>query len=438
MSIPVIAIVGRPNVGKSTFFNRILEKRKAIVDPEAGTTRDRIYGSAEWRGKRISFIDTGGYIPETSDIFNAAVREQAQFALEEADAVILMMDGRENITASDRYLVQMVRKSGKPSLLVVNKCDNMRQDEQIHIFHEFGIEPVIQMSALSGRNTGNVLDMVSQMIQLDKKDMGQSDEAELSLAIVGMPNVGKSSLVNALLQKEQTIVTPIAGTTRDSIDTRLKWYGKNVVLIDTAGLRRKSKIQSRLEFYSTIRTHRSIEQCHVALVMIDAEKGFGNQDRSIVDHVIQAGKGLMLIVNKWDLIVKDTMTTKRYRDSIVSQFPNLFDFPIVFISAKTRQRVSGIMETAFQVSNNYQRKISTNELNLFLEKAVHTHSVPAEKGKVIKIKFIKQVSTAPPLFACYSNYPKFIPTHYKRFMENQMRNAFEFSGVPIRLSFRKS
>jgi len=438
VSIPVVAIVGRPNVGKSTFFNRVLRKRKAIVDPQEGITRDRVYGETEWAGKRISLIDTGGFIPEDVDIFNAAIREQAKLAMGEADVVLLMVDGREDITSSDQVLAQAVRESGKPHVLVVNKCDNMKQDDRAHGYHELGIEPVLPMSALSGRLTGDVLEAVAEKMKLSERSDIEEKSADLQLAIIGMPNVGKSSLLNALLQKEQTIVTPIAGTTRDSIDTKLKWYGKDIILVDTAGLRKKSKITDAVEFYSTVRTKRSVNKCDVALVLIDAAKGFNKQDRSIIDQVIKAGKGLVIVVNKWDLVEKDTHTMNETRVTIREQFPKLDDFPILFVSALTRQRVSGLLKKAFSIYENYNRAIITKKLNTFLENAVKTRSVPAEKGKLIRIKFIKQVSSAPPLFACYANYPKLIPTHYKRFMENQLRETFNFEGVPIRFSFRKS
>lgn len=438
MSIPVVAIVGRPNVGKSTFFNRVLRKRKAIVDPQEGITRDRVYGETEWAGKRISLIDTGGFIPEDVDVFNAAIREQAKLAMGEADVVLLMVDGREDITSSDQVLAQAVRESGKPHVLVVNKCDNMKQDDRAHGYHELGIEPVLPMSALSGRLTGDVLEAVAEKMKLSERSDIEEKSADLQLAIIGMPNVGKSSLLNALLQKEQTIVTPIAGTTRDSIDTKLKWYGKDIILVDTAGLRKKSKITDAVEFYSTVRTKRSVNKCDVALVLIDAAKGFNKQDRSIIDQVIKAGKGLVIVVNKWDLVEKDTHTMNETRVTIREQFPKLDDFPILFVSALTRQRVSGLLKKAFSIYENYNRAIITKKLNTFLENAVKTRSVPAEKGKLIRIKFIKQVSSAPPLFACYANYPKLIPTHYKRFMENQLRETFNFEGVPIRFSFRKS
>ena len=438
MSIPVVAIVGRPNVGKSTFFNRVLRKRKAIVDPQEGITRDRVYGETEWAGKRISLIDTGGFIPEDVDVFNAAIREQAKLAMGEADVVLLMVDGREDITSSDQVLAQAVRESGKPHVLVVNKCDNMKQDDRAHGYHELGIEPVLPMSALSGRLTGDVLEAVAEKMKLSERSDIEEKSADLQLAIIGMPNVGKSSLLNSLLQKEQTIVTPIAGTTRDSIDTKLKWYGKDIILVDTAGLRKKSKITDAVEFYSTVRTKRSVDKCDVALVLIDAAKGFNKQDRSIIDQVIKAGKGLVIVVNKWDLVEKDTHTMNETRVTIREQFPKLDDFPILFVSALTRQRVSGLLKKAFSIYENYNRAIITKKLNTFLENAVKTRSVPAEKGKLIRIKFIKQVSSAPPLFACYANYPKLIPTHYKRFMENQLRETFNFEGVPIRFSFRKS
>jgi GTP-binding protein len=438
MSAPVIAIVGRPNVGKSTFFNRVLRQRKAIVDSQEGITRDRIYGETEWSGKRMSFIDTGGFIPEDLDIFNAAVREHSKLAMGEADMVLLMVDGQANMTSSDQVLAQAVRESGKPHILIVNKCDNLNQDDQVYSFHELGIEPVLPMSALSGRYTGDILQVVYEKLNLSERVDEEEDNTDLHLAIVGMPNVGKSSLLNALLQKEQTIVTPIAGTTRDSVDTKMKWYGKDIILVDTAGLRKKSKVNDAIEFYSTVRTKRSVDQCNVALVLIDAEKGFNKQDRSIIDHVIKAGKGIVVIVNKWDLIKKDTHTMEERKESIRNQFPMLNDFPILFVSALTKQRVSGILKEAFSVYENYQQEISTHKLNTFLENAIKTRSVPAEKGKLIRIKFIKQVSSSPPLFACYANYPKLIPTHYKRFMENQLREAFNFEGVPIRFSFRKS
>ena len=438
MSIPVVAIVGRPNVGKSTFFNRVLRQRKAIVDPQEGITRDRVYGETEWAGKRISLIDTGGFIPEDVDIFNAAIREQAKLAMGEADVVLLMVDGREDITSSDQVLAQAVRESGKPHILVVNKCDNMNQDDRAHGYHELGIEPVLPMSALSGRLTGDVLEAVAEKMKLSERSDIEEKSADLHLAIIGMPNVGKSSLLNALLQKEQTIVTPIAGTTRDSIDTKLKWYGKDIILVDTAGLRKKSKITDAVEFYSTVRTKRSVDKCDVALVLIDAAKGFNKQDRSIIDQVLKTGKGLVIVVNKWDLIEKDTHTMNETRVTIREQFPKLDDFPILFVSALTRQRVSGLLKKAFSIYENYNREISTKKLNTFLENAIKMRSVPAEKGKLIRMKFIKQVSSAPPLFACYANYPKLIPTHYKRFMENQLREAFNFEGVPIRFSFRKS
>ena len=438
MSIPVVAIVGRPNVGKSTFFNRVLRQRKAIVDPQEGITRDRVYGETEWAGKRISLIDTGGFIPEDVDIFNAAIREQAKLAMGEADVVLLMVDGREDITSSDQVLAQAVRESGKPHILVVNKCDNMNQDDRAHGYHELGIEPVLPMSALSGRLTGDVLEAVAEKMKLSERSDIEEKSADLHLAIIGMPNVGKSSLLNALLQKEQTIVTPIAGTTRDSIDTKLKWYGKDIILVDTAGLRKKSKITDAVEFYSTVRTKRSVDKCDVALVLIDAAKGFNKQDRSIIDQVLKTGKGLVIVVNKWDLIEKDTHTMNETRVTIREQFPKLDDFPILFVSALTRQRVSGLLKKAFSIYENYNREISTKKLNTFLENAIKMRSVPAEKGKLIRMKFIKQVSSAPPLFACYANYPKLIPTHYKRFMENQLREVFNFEGVPIRFSFRKS
>ena len=437
MSYPVIAIVGRPNVGKSTFFNRVLNQKKSIVDATEGITRDRIYGKVDWVGHSMTFVDTGGYIPEDLDIFNSAVREQAQEAISEADLILFMVDGKQDPTSSDKTLAQFVRESGKKSIMVVNKCDDLDSNKQINGFYELGIDPIMPVSALNGRLTGDLLDSVLAQLNLKEAKINEDKDEGMRLAIVGMPNVGKSSLTNALLQKKQSIVTPIAGTTRDSIDSYLKYYGKTITLVDTAGLRRKSKVSDSIEFYSTVRAQRSILNCDVALVLIDAEKGFTKQDKTIMEDVITKGKGLVIIVNKWDLIKKETQTMKNFSDEIEYQFKALSHYPILYISALTKQRVSKVLGIAKGVFELRKKSIKTSMLNKFLQKTVRLQSPPATHGKVINLNYMIQVSTGPHLFVIYTNYPKLVPTGYKRFIENQLREEFDLLGIPIRISFRK-
>ncbi len=437
MPYPVIAIVGRPNVGKSTFFNRVLNQKKSIVDATEGITRDRIYGKVDWVGHSMTFIDTGGYIPEDLDIFNSAVREQAQEAISEADLILFMVDGKQDPTSSDKTLAQFVRESGKKSIMVVNKCDDLNSNKQINSFFELGIDPIMPVSALNGRLTGDLLDSVLAQLNLKEAKINEDKDEGMRLAIVGMPNVGKSSLTNALLQKKQSIVTPIAGTTRDSIDSYLKYYGKTITLVDTAGLRKKSKVSDSIEFYSTVRAQRSILNCDVALVLIDAEKGFTKQDKTIMEDVITKGKGLVIIVNKWDLIKKETQTMKNFSDEIEYQFKALSHYPILYISALTKQRVSKVLGIAKGVFELRKKSIKTSILNKFLQKTIRLQSPPATHGKVINLNYMIQVSTGPHLFVIYTNYPKLVPTGYKRFIENQLREEFDLLGIPIRISFRK-
>ncbi|MBS95731.1 MAG: ribosome biogenesis GTPase Der [Chloroflexi bacterium] len=437
MSYPVIAIVGRPNVGKSTFFNRVLNQKKSIVDATEGITRDRIYGKVDWVGHSMTFVDTGGYIPEDLDIFNSAVREQAQEAISEADLILFMVDGKQDPTSSDKTLAQFVRESGKKSIMVVNKCDDLDSNKQINGFYELGIDPIMPVSALNGRLTGDLLDSVLAQLKLKEAKINEDKDEGMRLAIVGMPNVGKSSLTNALLQKKQSIVTPIAGTTRDSIDSYLKYYGKTITLVDTAGLRKKSKVSDSIEFYSTVRAQRSILNCDVALVLIDAEKGFTKQDKTIMEDVITKGKGLVIIVNKWDLIKKETQTMKNFSDEIEYQFKALSHYPILYISALTKQRVSKVLGIAKGVFELRKKSIKTSILNKFLQKTIRLQSPPATHGKVINLNYMIQVSTGPHLFVIYTNYPKLVPTGYKRFIENQLREEFDLLGIPIRISFRK-
>ena len=436
MSNYQIAIVGRPNVGKSTFFNRLLKKRKAIVGSEEGITRDRIYGEVEWSGHLLTFIDTGGYIPEDVDVFNSAVRDQALAAVSEADLILFMVDGKDDPTASDKSLASLIRQSGKKVILAVNKCDTLDHDKQAYQFHEFGINPVHPVSALNGRLTGDLLDSVLERLEIDSLPEDTGGEEGMRVAIVGMPNVGKSSITNPLLQKDQAIVTPIAGTTRDSIDSRLKYYNKLITLVDTAGLRKKSKLDDNIEFYSNVRTRRAIISADVVLVVIDADKGFTKQDKAIADDVINKGKGMAILVNKWDLITKETNTMRDFALEMSLQFKSLSHYPALFISAKTKQRISSILKTAKKIYDLRLTSLGTSDLNKFLQKILKLQSPPATKGKAINLKYMTQVSSAPHLFVIFTNYPKLIPPSYKRFIENQLRENFDLEGVPIRISFR--
>mgnify|MGYP001309269237 FL=1 len=436
MSNYQIAIVGRPNVGKSTFFNRLLKKRKAIVGSEEGITRDRIYGEVEWSGHLLTFIDTGGYIPEDVDVFNSAVRDQALAAVSEADLILFMVDGKDDPTASDKSLASLIRQSGKKVILAVNKCDTLDHDKQAYQFHEFGINPVHPVSALNGRLTGDLLDSVLERLEIESLPEDIDGEEGMRVAIVGMPNVGKSSITDSLLQKDQAIVTPIAGTTRDSIDSRLKYYNKLITLVDTAGLRKKSKLDDNIEFYSNVRTRRAIISADVVLVVIDADKGFTKQDKAIADDVINKGKGMAILVNKWDLITKETNTMRDFALEMSLQFKSLSHYPALFISAKTKQRISSILKTAKKIYDLRLTSLGTSDLNKFLQKTLKLQSPPATKGKAINLKYMTQVSSAPHLFVIFTNYPKLIPPSYKRFIENQLRENFDLEGVPIRISFR--
>jgi len=438
MKLPLIAIIGRPNVGKSTFFNRMIKARKAIVDAQEGITRDRIYGKMDWEGHEINIVDTGGFIPDDADIFNAPIRSQIKQAVADADLMLFIVDGREEVTSSDKELAQIVHDTGKNCILVVNKCDYKELEENVYHWYELGIETVVPIAALSGRSTGDLLELAIEKLDLKNPVSHKEEDDNMRIAIVGMPNVGKSSLTNALLQKEQTIVTPIAGTTRDSIDSHLVWYGKNITIVDTAGMRKLAKVTESIEYYSTLRARQATESAHVVLVLIDAEKGFCRQDKTIIDYVIQMGKGLVLIVNKWDLVEKDSSTMSEYKREIAGSFKSLSHYPLMFISALTRQRVSSVLDVAWNANVARKKRINTKKLNEWLERTYLMHPAPAAQGKQIKLKFITQVHAAPPVFAIFCNYPKLISTSYRRYLENELYNQFNFSGVPVKLSFRNS
>ena len=436
MATPVVAIVGRPNVGKSTLFNRLIQRRHAIVDAQERITRDRLYGKVEWTGHTFTIVDTGGFIPEIDDVIDAAVRQQVQLAMDEADFILFIVDGRDGIVASDSFLADLVRKSGKPHVLVVNKIDNSDQEVLQHEFHELGIAPVVTLSALGGRRVGDLLDGVVE--SLGTKLREEEREEGVRIAIVGVPNAGKSSISNRLLGEDKSIVTEIPGTTRDAIDSRLRYHGESYILVDTAGLRKKAKVNEDIEFYSTLRTHRAIRSAHVVLVVVDAGRGFSKQDQHIVSEVMDKGRGLILVVNKWDLIQKETGTHERFKNEIKRIFKSLEDYPILLISAKTNQRISKILPEAKGVYDRWRDRIPTGPLNQVVRAATDAYQPPATKGKNVKIKYATQVSASPPHFAFFSNFPDLIPVSYRNYLENRLRQALELDGVPVRLSFRRS
>ncbi|HLP29047.1 MAG TPA: ribosome biogenesis GTPase Der [Candidatus Didemnitutus sp.] len=429
----LVAIVGRPNVGKSTLFNRIIEERHAIVEGEPGVTRDRLYAKAQWNGKTFSIIDTGGIVPDSIDVFEKAIREQAVLAIEEADVIIFLVDGRDGLTPIDSEIGGMLRSSGKSVVLVVNKCDNAQFDLNASEFYALGLGDPYAISALNGRSTGDFLDAVVE----DLRDDGDDEDTRLKIAVVGRPNVGKSSLTNALLGKERMVVTPIAGTTRDAIDSVMTYYGEQIVLIDTAGLRRKSHIKESIELYSTMRTSRAIDRCDVAIVVVDATQGLETQDKRIINEVEVARKGIIIALNKWDLIEKDTMTADAFIKKIYDDLPTLDYVPIVTISALTHQRITKLVEMSKAIQVRRSARIPTHELNEELMKMLERTPPPSVKARDLRINYVTQVKTQPPLFAFFLNFPELLPDAYKRFIERQLRKLHDFEGVPISFVFRK-
>jgi GTP-binding protein len=430
----IVAIVGRPNVGKSTLFNRLTGKRNSIVEDTPGVTRDRIYGTMEWNGKTFSLIDTGGFIPGSEDQMERAIREQAILAVEEANVIVMLCDGREGVTPFDQDIATILRRSNKPIILVVNKCDNAKQQSYSFEFHSLGIGEPFPISATNGLNTGDFLDAITDNFE---KDEIEENDSRLKIAIVGRPNVGKSSLSNSLLGFERSIVTPIAGTTRDSIDTVMKYYGEEIVLIDTAGLRKRSHIKENIEMFSIMRTARAIERCDIAIIMLDAERGLEEQDKKIINMVNDERKGMLVAVNKWDLIEKDTNTaakfTKKYKEEM-----RTFDYiPTIFISALTKQRITNVIKIAKDIQARRQTRIKTHILNETLKPLLDRTPPPAVRGQDLRINYITQVGTEPPVFAFFCNNPKLLPESYKRFMERSLRNIFDFTGTPISFLFKR-
>ncbi len=431
-----VAITGRPNVGKSTFFNRLLEQRKAIVDDISGVTRDRQYGIAEWIGKTFNVIDTGGFVPNSQDIFEREIRKQVLIAVEEADAVIFMCDAATGITELDQSMADILRRTTKPVLLVINKVDNHARLLEASEFYSLGFEKIFFVSSISGSGTGEILDEVAGLIP-DDNDATDPTEGLPKFAIIGQPNVGKSSLLNALVGEERTIVSEIAGTTRDTIHTHYKLFNKEFILIDTAGIRKKAKVHEDLEFYSVIRAIKAMDEADVCLLVLDAEKGIGAQDISIFALAVKKGKGIVILVNKWDVMEKETNTARDYEKELKTRLAPFTDVPILFISAKDKTRIHKAVETGLEVYDNRSRKISTSALNDVMLKAVEAYHPPMVRSNLIKIKYITQLPTHTPSFAFFCNFPDDIKTPYKNYLENQLRQNFPLSGVPVRLFFRK-
>lgn len=430
----IVAIVGRPNVGKSTLFNRLTETRQAIVDEVAGVTRDRHYGKAEWQGVEFSVIDTGGYIKGSDDIFEGEIRKQVQIAIDEATVLLFVVDTMEGVTQFDNEVANLIRKNKKPVIIVANKVDSHEKAAYSADFYQFGLGNVYPVSAISGSGTGDMLDA---LIEILPKEEGAIDEINLPrISIVGRPNVGKSSLTNALLGEQRNIVTAVAGTTRDTIHTRYSKFGHDFWLIDTAGIRRKAKVHEDLEFYSVMRSINAIESSDVCLLMIDAEQGMEAQDLSILSLIEKNRKGVAIIVNKWDLIEKDTKTAKAYEEKIRERIKPFKDIPIVFISVLDKQRIMKAVDIAMEVYQNKTRHIPTRELNNYLLPIIESTPPQAVKGKYVKIKYITQLKTEA-LFMFYCNLPQYVTEAYKRFLENKIREAYNFCGVPMVISMRK-
>ncbi len=435
MSSKIAAIVGRPNVGKSTLFNRIVEQRKAIVDELAGVTRDRNYGKGEWNGVEFSVIDTGGYVVNSDDIFEAEINKQVHLAIDEADVIIFMVDVESGITDLDDAMAAILRKGKKPVVVAVNKVDNNARIVDAQEFYSLGLGEIYCISSMTGSGTGDLLDVVVENLP---KTEAIDEESELPhLSVVGRPNVGKSSFINALLGIERNIVTEVAGTTRDSIHTRYNKFGYDFMIIDTAGLRKKTKVHEDLEFYSVLRSVRTIESSDVCLLIIDATRGVEAQDVNIFNLILRNKKGVVILVNKWDLIEKDTHSTKRITEEILEKIAPFTDVPILFISALTKQRVHKALETAIDVYKRREQKIKTSELNELLEEVTEKFAPPSVKGKFIKIKYVTQLPSPTPSFAFFANLPQYIKDPYKRYLENQIREKFNFTGVPIQVYFRQ-
>jgi len=432
-----LAIVGRPNVGKSTFFNRLLEQRKAIVDDESGVTRDRQYGVAEWVGKSFNVIDTGGFVPDSQDVFEREIAKQVKIAVEEANALLFMVDVATGITDLDEVMADVLRRTTKPVFVAVNKVDNSQRQLDATEFYSLGFDNTYFISSMSGSGTGEILDAIAELITPEASEDVFSKDDLPKFSIMGQPNVGKSSLLNALIGQERTIVSDIAGTTRDTIHTHYNLFQKDFILIDTAGIRRKTKVHEDLEFYSVIRAIKAMDEADICLLLIDAEKGLTAQDLNIFSLAEKKGKGIVVIVNKWDLVEKVTNTARDFEKVLKQKFAPFTDVPILFISAKEKTRIFKVIEIALEVYENRTRKVATSKLNDIMLKAIEAYNPPMVRGNMLKIKYVTQLPTYVPSFAFFCNYPDDVKTPYKNYLENKLRENFNFSGVPIRLFFRK-
>jgi GTP-binding protein len=430
----IVAIVGRPNVGKSTFFNRLIQRREAIVDAVSGVTRDRHYGKSDWNGKEFSLIDTGGYVLGSDDIFEAEIDKQVELAIDEADAIIFMVDVESGVTGMDEDVAKLLRKVNKPVFLVVNKVDNAKRAEDAVEFYSLGLGEYYTVASINGSGTGDLLDSLVEA--LPEKETVVNEELP-RFAVVGRPNAGKSSFINALIGEDRYIVTDIAGTTRDSIDTKYNRFGFEFNLVDTAGIRRKSKVKEDLEFYSVMRSVRAIEHSDVCLLVLDATRGFDGQDQNIFWLAERNRKGVVILVNKWDLVEKDHKTTLEYEKAIRKEMEPFTDVPIIFISTLSKQRIYKAIETAVEVYNNRTKKIKTSVLNDVMLPIIESYPPPANKAKYVKIKYIMQLPTPQPQFAFFCNLPQYVKEPYKRFLENKLREHFDFTGVPVSVYMRK-
>ena len=436
MSKPVVAVVGRPNVGKSTFFNKIVGRRVSIVEDTPGVTRDRIYAEAEWNGVYFDVIDTGGIEPASDDVILSQMREQAEIAIDMADVIVFMVDGKQGLTAADREVAAMLRRTGKKVILLVNKIDNItRLPDDYYDFYELGIgEEPIPVSAANSLNIGDVLDEITESFP---KGEGSEEDESIKVAVIGKPNVGKSSLVNALLKENRVIVSPVAGTTRDSIDTPFEWEGEDYVLIDTAGIRRKSKVYEDVERFSVLRAVAAIERCDVCLLMIDAEEGLTEQDKKIAGVAHEAGKGIVVVVNKWDLIEKETNTMRDFRRKLESELLFMSYAPIIFISVLENQRLFQVMEMVKYVAEKRALRVPTGQLNSLIADAMLMNQPPADKGKRLKIYYASQIGVKPPLFSFSINNRELMHFSYSRYLENKIRESFGFEGTSIKFVFRE-
>ena len=432
----IVAIVGRPNVGKSTLFNRLTESRDAIVNEISGVTRDRLYGKGEWNGYQFSVIDTGGYATTKEDIFEAEIRKQVELAVQEATVILFMVDVTTGIVEMDNVVAQLLRKSKKKILVVANKVDSNDRVGMSAEFYSLGLGEVFDLSATNGSGTGEILDALVPFFDKENESIREEDDLP-RFAIVGRPNVGKSSLINAFTGQERNIVTDISGTTRDSIHTRYKSFGFDFLLIDTAGIRKKAKVTEDIEFYSVLRSVRTIENADVCLFLIDASEGIEKQDLSIYYMIEKNSKGVVVLVNKWDLVEKDHKTMVEYEENLRKQLAPYNDVPIIFTSTITKQRIHKALETAMEVFTNRTKKIPTSKLNDVMLEVIQQTPPPANKGKYIKIKFVQQLPTHAPAFAFFCNLPQYLTEAYRRFLENRIREIFDFKGVPIKIFFRK-